>query len=493
MPAVLTDRRAGLPAFLLICSALPVDVAAAQQASAGLARELDSVPVVGSLSVPAEVRAALEPGDHLIRSRATYARAWAITGTAGRRVTIDALTDDPEQLDPVLAISGPGLAQPIENDDGAGACNARIELTFPETGRYRVVATTWRPWRWGTFSLRVSRAPEPKTTWGCNDLPFTDDFEVIDVSAVDTIAIGADVEGALTNGDREDFDGRRQRGFALRGEANVSATVELSSSVFRPALRVTGPQLHTTLTSDGVEVTDAGRTARVELTFPKTGTYKLVVTSTDGPVTGPFRLRVRERPPEPVDSWMDPPWAIVPEERVGAVVRGMTLDELTARVGFRNTREADIPLGEGETEPGTLAFPDDSLLRLEILWREPAPDEGLYDVPREVRLRGQTSFWRTAEGITLGTTLRELERLNGGPFSLSGWGWDYGGTVYHWDGGALDAELRGVFLRLGGGDWDRLSAQAAAQLDGDEALSSAMQAVQQVNPAIVEIRVVFDP
>ncbi|MFQ6045515.1 MAG: hypothetical protein ACE5PT_04025 [Gemmatimonadales bacterium] len=478
-----------LVTFALFCSTFPTGAADAQQSSATLRPELDAVPVVGELSLPGETSAALEPGDYLLPHRATYARAWTVSGTAGRTYTIDAVTDQPEAFDPFLYVVGPGLARPLENDDGGGECNARIRLTFPETGTYRIVVTTWREWETGGFTLRATERTEPGPDWGCNDFPEVDDNDVFDVPVSEAIAIGAEVEGALTDEDREDFQGRRQKGFALAGRAGATVTIELSSAAFWPALVITGPQLNEQLHDDGDEETEEGRLARISVTFPKNGTYKVVATSSFGPPTGPFTLRVRgDQSGEPASVGTDL-WLIAPGERVGPVERGTSEDALSSRVGSGNLAHEDIALGEGETEPGTVVFPDDSLLRLEILWEHPEVNVA----PREIRLGGSASLWRTVHGITLGTSLRELEKLNGGPFTLAGWGWDYGGSVYHWNGGVLDDELPGVFLRLDSGRWDRLSGEEASQLDGDEGRSSALPAMQRLNPVVVEIRVTFEP
>jgi hypothetical protein len=42
---------------------------------------------------------------------------------------------------------------------------------------------------------------------------------------------------------------------------------------------------------------------------------------------------------------------------------------------------------------------------------------------------GGACEWKAAHGITLGTSLVQLERLNRHPFTLAGFGWDYGGRV----------------------------------------------------------------
>ena len=103
-----------------------------------------------------------------------------------------------------------------------------------------------------------------------------------------------------------------------------------------------------------------------------------------------------------------------------------------------------IELGEGETAPGTVLFATDSLHRLEVLWHDTVARAG----PARLVLRGRQSRWHLPAGVSLGTTLRELERRNGRAFTLAGFGWDYGGAIVNWADGALAAELPGVHLYL---------------------------------------------
>lgn len=44
-----------------------------------------------------------------------------------------------------------------------------------------------------------------------------------------------------------------------------------------------------------------------------------------------------------------------------------------------------------------------------------------------VEIEQEGTAWKTANGMTVGTTLKELEKLNGKPFDFNGFGWDYGG------------------------------------------------------------------
>jgi hypothetical protein len=117
-------------------------------------------------------------------------------------------------------------------------------------------------------------------------------------------------------------------------------------------------------------------------------------------------------------------------------------------------------------------------------------------VPKEVRLTGDSSEWKTAEGICLGSTLKEIERLNAYPFKLAGFDFDYGGTITDCGHGRLkmlgcvdrDGAFRGrlVVLRL------RPSVEAQARPDhrqviGDRVFSSGHPAMQALNPSVYQM------
>ena len=181
---------------------------------------------------------------------------------------------------------------------------------------------------------------------------------------------------------------------------------------------------------------------------------------------------------------------IVPGVRVGAITRDATEEELREVYGAQNAVAVDVPFGEGSTEPGMVLYPEDPMRTLMILWK----DSNGVRVPREVRIRRSTddtlslrSVWHTSDGIGLGTTLKELEGLNGGTFTLSGFAWDYQGTVVSWDGGELshlEQADRRVLLRLyraGFGD----------DLEGAEGRPSDHPGMQRLNPVVYYLVVTF--
>lgn len=132
---------------------------------------------------------------------------------------------------------------------------------------------------------------------------------------------------------------------------------------------------------------------------------------------------------------------IVPGKSFGPITAKTTRADLVKTFGAANVKDTQVHLGEGEMTPGVAVYPKDPKRRLEITW---VKSKRVGDI----RISGQSSVWRTAEGITLGTTLAQLQKLNGAPFKFSGFGWDYGGMILSWERGKLEKSLKDVWLTL---------------------------------------------
>jgi len=182
-------------------------------------------------------------------------------------------------------------------------------------------------------------------------------------------------------------------------------------------------------------------------------------------------------------------WEIVPGQRIGLMNRTESEIDLQMGYGAQNVRRADIPIGEGETLPGSVIFPDDSTRRLEVLWHDPAN----HRYPAYAILRGEKSLWQLPHTVTLGTTLHELEEWNGRPFLLAGFGWDYAGVVLSWNGGALDSLLgQDTKLYLTPPPSERPDS-LYAQAMGDRPFSSSSHPMRAMNPKVYRIQVEFGP
>jgi hypothetical protein len=187
-------------------------------------------------------------------------------------------------------------------------------------------------------------------------------------------------------------------------------------------------------------------------------------------------------PPESTTT----PWQIGPTTR-GPLSRRSSAADLRRHYGAQNVEPTRIELGEGETAPGTVLYPGDSLRRLEIIWRDTVAQQG----PARIILRGHGSQWQVGRGISLGTSLQDLERLNGRPFTLAGFGWDYAGVIISWNGGSLDTALAGIKLYLDPGVAQYESAPYS-QVIGDRDYPSSLPAMQQLNPRVGQIFADFE-
>jgi hypothetical protein len=180
-------------------------------------------------------------------------------------------------------------------------------------------------------------------------------------------------------------------------------------------------------------------------------------------------------------------WKIVPGRSAGRLTLESGETDLKQVYGARVVQSTRIELGEGETAPGTVVYPDDSLRRAEILWQDTVARRR----PARMILRGSRSLWQAGPGVSLGTNLQELERLNGRPFKLAGFGWDYGGMVTDWAGGALDGSLAEIKLYLDPGP-AQYESPAYSNVLGDRDYSSDLPAMQQLNPRVTQIFVDFE-
>ncbi|PYO33841.1 MAG: hypothetical protein DMD74_12635, partial [Gemmatimonadetes bacterium] len=94
----------------------------------------------------------------------TYAQSWTLRGTASQTVTIDLESDD---FDSYLFVMGPGIARSNQDNDSGGNCNARLTMTFPQSGDYQVVVNTDGKYATGAFTLSVTNGAKPKSLARC--------------------------------------------------------------------------------------------------------------------------------------------------------------------------------------------------------------------------------------------------------------------------------------------------------------------------------------
>jgi hypothetical protein len=264
---------------------------------------LMALPASGrSLAVGDEVRGELTLSDSMSWDD-TYVQAWDLPMQGGHEATVDLLSDD---FDAFLMILGPGLPLRFD-DDGAGACDARVTFAAPETGVYRVLVNTILGESTGQFRLRATAEPGPMTAGECESLGDLDEFmdeyeaaisevaaQLVTMAAVGQLRVGEEVAGELTSADPvSHWDDTHLQVWELPLQAGDRATVDLLSTDFDAFLYLVGPGV------EGADVDDdsAGACdARLTITARESGVFRVGVNTVMSGSVGSFRLRVTEEP-----------------------------------------------------------------------------------------------------------------------------------------------------------------------------------------------------
>lgn len=268
-------------------------VAAASEGTCGGAANTSSITDLSALATESrtlsageEVEGTLTPSDPTFYGSAV--QAWAVEGEAGEAFSVDLVSDD---FDSFLMLRGPGGVE-LDDDDGAGRCDSRISLTFPETGTYSVIASTLGS-NLGSYRLRASGEPGPGSSEPCVPSALGEDggaaVDVDAVPVVGSVSVGDEVAGHL-NGDEPLYQGRRVQAWTLEASAGDSLAITLRSDQLDTYLFFSGPGFFTPRgDDDGAGDLDS----RLCLVLSEDGPYTILPGSfSSSAVSGPYRLQV---------------------------------------------------------------------------------------------------------------------------------------------------------------------------------------------------------
>lgn len=233
------------------------------------------LPTAGRvLPIGSEAEGELSTSDPMFAG--SLAQAWTLEGAAGQSVAVDLVSD---AFDAYLIVQGPGLERLVYDDDGAGRCNSRIELELPETGEYRVVASTLGTGA-GPFRLIASEEPGPRAEESCvpPSSASSPARNLEAIAVVGALAWEETHEGTLTGGEGR-FDDRLMQGWTLEGRAGERIMVEMRSSDFDSYVYLTGEGFEDPASNDD----GAGNlNSRLCVELPSAGTYRVLA----GPLSG---------------------------------------------------------------------------------------------------------------------------------------------------------------------------------------------------------------
>jgi hypothetical protein len=158
-----------------------------------------------------------------------------------------------------------------------------------------------------------------------------------------------------------------------------------------------------------------------------------------------------------------------------------TLADIQKAFGKANVKTGKVDGPEGTTMIATTVFPKDPRKKFEIYW---------YDEEHRSGLAG----WTLAAddtgpfGVKLGMSVADVEKINGAPFNIMGFYWDYGGGA-GFETGKLaklpgDCELSLTFDPT----VENVSDKISAAISGDQQLSSDMPELKMIKPVVGEVR-----
>jgi hypothetical protein len=205
-------------------------------------------------------------------------RAYHADLRAGQRLVATAESGDFDTYLAVGRMAGPVFDLLKADDDGGGGTDSRLRFTAPRDGRYLLLVQSYRADGTGEFRVSLTAAPEPTT------------------GAASPLAIGARVEGELSESDRVDDDrGRFYDVYTFRGTAGQRISASLESARFDPFLvlgRMHGGEMMRIATDDDG---GPGTDALLRHTLPEEGEYVLHATSFGADETGAYVLSLEER------------------------------------------------------------------------------------------------------------------------------------------------------------------------------------------------------
>jgi hypothetical protein len=269
------------------------------------------------LGVPVAGR--LGSGDATLTS-GEFSDAYIIEARAGQAFAVDLSS---AAFDPYLLVRGPGNFREDNDDFNDQRDRARVEFSAPEDGVYRIVATSYRSGEEGAYRLLVTDLASNRTVVSTPG-PAGTEAAATNLVAGRALAgrLGAN-SGTLTSGEYRDL-------YTYRGRRGERLVIDLSSSEIDPYLMIRGQGLE----EENDDAGDGNRNARLDVTLPRDGEYRVYATTYRPAEAGAYTIRMTSgsdagtaepaRPtpatptrPEPIRTNNEPPRSGLAEAPIG--------------------------------------------------------------------------------------------------------------------------------------------------------------------------------
>lgn len=164
----------------------------------------------------------------------------------------------------------------------------------------------------------------------------------------------------------------------------------------------------------------------------------------------------------------------------GVFNQNVTLADVEAAFGKDNVVTGEVPGPEGTTMIATTIYPDDPGRTMQVRW---------WDEENVAYLAGVTLAASDTGpgGVKVGMPIEEVQAINGEPFGLMGFFWDYGGSA-GFESGKLSGLPGGCYLNLQFSPTvEMLPEDIATAISGDIELRSDQPEVLAAKVAVWEV------
>lgn len=166
----------------------------------------------------------------------------------------------------------------------------------------------------------------------------------------------------------------------------------------------------------------------------------------------------------------------------GTFAKDLNHLELVTAYKSKNITFTDVEAADGTKVPASILFPNDPKRRLEVWWSDRNHRSDIHLI-----VIGGQSTWTAPDGLRLGQTLEQVEKINQKPFKLKGFDKDHIATVSDWDGGTVATLAGGCNAGLSLRADPKASAEKIGALSADKEYSSSDPAIRATKPTITEI------
>jgi hypothetical protein len=161
-----------------------------------------------------------------------------------------------------------------------------------------------------------------------------------------------------------------------------------------------------------------------------------------------------------------------------------TADDFVKAYGKHNVVTGEVDGPEGTTMIATTVFGDDPNKSFQVYW---------WDEDKYARVAGFTvpADSTGPGGVKVGMGIDEVQKLNGEPFTLSGFWWDYGGSA-GFQTGKLSELPGGCYMSLQfEPSVEELDQSVSDAISGDRELTSDQKEMAIAKPVVTQINLGF--